>query len=528
MTFSRRTLALLTIALTVLPSAAQTPADAKADKLPLTKLPPAKIRPNQCLLTYRVSTRSPECQAHFDQGLGYFYSYVWMEAARSFETAATYDPDCAMAWWGLSRAQEEWRGTNHMEALKKAQATLPKASDRERLLITARLQMKNLEGKFANDAERKVAATKTIDELLALYEDDQEGWFARAKLAGDGRPANTGSANRFGEVPFYKALLRINPQHPGAHHELIHIYELSQRPALGWVHAEGYLESSPGIPHAWHMQAHLATRLGRWDKTVDRSSKAIELERQYHQEMNVKPRDDHQFDHQLEMLEKGLIHAGRFREARQIKAEAFGYGYRHWETWFRLHMAERDWAEAEKVVANYRTSNKATAAYYAALIALARNEPDKAKPELEVLRQGGPSTARASRSNDLRLWEVEGLLQCQTGAADEGLKLLAKCVDRTKADYSYHAWGGGGYFMEVWGQAALAAGKLDVAEEGFLEALAHDAGSARAALGMQALCERQGRTEEATRYATLARRLWQRAEVKDFDALAATCGCKTD
>src|SRR6476646_2880473 len=107
----------------------------------LGALPPAKVRPNLCLLTYRVSTRSPECQAHFDQGLGYFYSYVWMEAARSFETAARCDPDCPMAWWGLSRAMEEWKG-NPLEALKKAQALLPKASDRERRLITARLQLK--------------------------------------------------------------------------------------------------------------------------------------------------------------------------------------------------------------------------------------------------------------------------------------------------------------------------------------------------------------------------------------------------
>src|SRR5581483_7789565 len=73
--------------------------DAKPDLLPLTKLPPAKVRPGQCVLTYRIGTRSPECQAHFDQGLGYFYSYVWMEAARSFETAAKFDPDCPMAWW---------------------------------------------------------------------------------------------------------------------------------------------------------------------------------------------------------------------------------------------------------------------------------------------------------------------------------------------------------------------------------------------------------------------------------------------
>src|SRR5207249_5973820 len=133
----------------------------KDEQLPLSKLPPAKVRPSQCLLTYRVGTRSPECQAHFDQGLGYFYSYVWMEAARSFETAAKIDPDCAMAWWGLSRALEEWKGPIHLEALKTAQKLLPKASDREKLLITARLQEKGQINDLKVD-ERRKAATKTI------------------------------------------------------------------------------------------------------------------------------------------------------------------------------------------------------------------------------------------------------------------------------------------------------------------------------------------------------------------------------
>ena len=32
--------------------------------------------------------------------------------------------------------------------------------------------------------------------------------------------------------------------------------------------------------------------------------------------MNVKPKDDHQFDHHLETLTTSLIHDGRFREAR--------------------------------------------------------------------------------------------------------------------------------------------------------------------------------------------------------------------
>ena len=94
-------------------------------------------------------------------------------------------------------------------------------------------------------------------------------------------------------MPFYKALLRINPLHPGANHELLHFYESYRpaRPRLGST-PRTTSKSSPGIPHPFHMQAHLATRLGRWDKTSDRSAHAVELERPYHKEMDVKPRED--------------------------------------------------------------------------------------------------------------------------------------------------------------------------------------------------------------------------------------------
>ena len=61
------------------------------DKMPLTGLPPSKIAPDLCVLRYRISTQSPECQEYFDQGLGYVYSYVWMEAARAFETATVIE-----------------------------------------------------------------------------------------------------------------------------------------------------------------------------------------------------------------------------------------------------------------------------------------------------------------------------------------------------------------------------------------------------------------------------------------------------
>ncbi|MCC6419198.1 MAG: tetratricopeptide repeat protein [Gemmataceae bacterium] len=482
----------------------------KGDRLPMCGLPPSQLIPNLCVVKYRITTSSPQCQAFFDQGLGYFYSYVWMEAARSFETAVRHDPSCATAWWALSRALERYSKSTHNEALKQAKDLLPRVSDRERLLITARLEEKGMMPGVGDVDARKRAAIKTLDTLLALYEDDEEGWYARAQLAGDSKLFG----GQVSSVPFYKALLRINPLHPGANHELVHFYENFRRPALGWPYAEKYMESSPGIPHAFHMQAHLGTRIGRWNRTTDWSSRAIELQKEYHRVMNVSPKQDWQFSHHLETLMRSLIHDGRWEEARRLKKECEGYKIQHKQLWFHLHLGAREWDEALKIAAGYRRSDKVTASYLTALVYLRRREPDRAAPEVAVLQhayQTKRSNKPADKLLERQLWETQGLLMCQQGAADGGLKLLAKAVDRTKNDYQHHAWGNGAYYMEAWGVAALWANRLDVAEEAFLEALAHDTGCARAALGLQVLCERLGRTEEAARYAALAQRCWRRA-----------------
>lgn len=495
--------------------------------LPLSNLPPAKIAPNLCLLRYRVSTATPECQAFVDQGLGYFYSYVWMEAARSFETATRLDPDCAAAWWCLSRALERF-GKNDpaTEALLRADALKSHASHREQQLILASMQEKGQAPGVGDGEARKKAAIATLDNLLAVYDDDEEGWFFRAQLAGGAG----GFGGQVSAVPFYKALLRLNPLHPGANHELVHFYENYRRPALGLPYAEKYIESSPGIPHPFHMQAHLATRLGRWKLTSDRSARAIELERAYHKAMDLKPTDDQQFGHHAEILLTSLTHDGRFLEARALKEDLFAAGIKLWTPFFRLHLAERAWADALQVAEQVRKFDKTTASYFAALVYLRKNEPARALPEIEVLqeafqRRGG---GRVDRELEFRLWETQGTYLAQTHCPDPGLKLLARCVEKTKDDYFHHSWGNGAYYMESWGIAALRNHNDAVAEEAFLEALAHDPGSVRAALGLQALCERQGRADEAQRYADLARRCWGRAEVRHLEAeRAALLGTTT-
>ncbi|MCC6311713.1 MAG: hypothetical protein IT345_12475, partial [Trueperaceae bacterium] len=52
----------------------------------------------------RVRTASPEAQLWFDRGLAWCYGYHHEEAIRCFQRAASADPGCAMAWWGVAYA----------------------------------------------------------------------------------------------------------------------------------------------------------------------------------------------------------------------------------------------------------------------------------------------------------------------------------------------------------------------------------------------------------------------------------------
>src|SRR5207248_2901617 len=142
------------------------------DPMPLSKLAPAKPMFDACVYRYPVSTTDPRCQAFVNQGLGMYYSYVWIEAVRSFETALRHDPECAYAWLMLHRSLEKWGGGGgtvtagpfaaavgglvHARlpervgksprdyALEMARKLMPRANHREQLLIQARLQEKGM------------------------------------------------------------------------------------------------------------------------------------------------------------------------------------------------------------------------------------------------------------------------------------------------------------------------------------------------------------------------------------------------
>src|ERR1044072_8117008 len=96
-------------------------------------------------IDHPVSTKTPEAQKFFNQGLEYVYAFNHEEAVKSFKQAAQLDPQLAMAYWSIALAL----GSNYnvpadnnalLEAyanLQKAVTLAPKASEHDQAYINA-------------------------------------------------------------------------------------------------------------------------------------------------------------------------------------------------------------------------------------------------------------------------------------------------------------------------------------------------------------------------------------------------------
>jgi tetratricopeptide (TPR) repeat protein len=94
---------------------------------------------------FPVTTRSPESQRFFDQGLRLTYAFNHSEALRSFKEAARLDPQNAMAYWGwalvlgpnLNLPMIPEVAPQAYRAVRQAVALQGKVSARERAYIQA-------------------------------------------------------------------------------------------------------------------------------------------------------------------------------------------------------------------------------------------------------------------------------------------------------------------------------------------------------------------------------------------------------
>jgi tetratricopeptide (TPR) repeat protein len=225
-----------------------------------------------------VSTRSPEAQRWFDQGVRWAYAFNHGEAVRAFRAAQKADPTCAMCYWG-----EAWAlGPNinypmqpeavapAFAAVAQAMALRAGASEVEQAEIEA------LAARYSPDpaADRKaldVAYAAAMDKVAAEYPDHNEAQVLFADSLMNLQPWDYWQPDRVTpkgrtaeQVAALEQVLRRSPDHPGAIHLYIHTVEATTEPERAEPFADRLDGQMPGAGHLVHMPAHIYYRIGRY------------------------------------------------------------------------------------------------------------------------------------------------------------------------------------------------------------------------------------------------------------------------
>jgi len=262
---------------------------------------------------FPITTKLPEAQNFFNQGVGQLHGFWYFEAERSFRQVALLDKDCAIAYWGMAMANvnNEARAKGF---IRKATALKDKASAREKLWI-ATLENFYKEGDKRDKKQRALDYIRDLETIVQEHPEDVE---AKAFLAWKIWNAN-------GDAPITSpqavdALLdqvfAANPQHP-AHHYRIHLWD-SSKPARALKSAAQNGQVAPGIAHMWHMPGHTFSKLKRMDDAAWQQEAATRTDHAHMAARWILPDQIHNYAHNEEWLVRNFNELGRAQDALDL------------------------------------------------------------------------------------------------------------------------------------------------------------------------------------------------------------------
>ncbi len=265
-------------------------------------------------INFPVTTKSPEAQAFFNQGVGQLHGFWYFEAERSFRQVAALDPDCAMAYWGMAMA--------NMENAKRANGFIAKAVERKASATPhERLWIEGLAAYFAAD-DNAARRRQYVRALEAIVQDDPKDIEAKAFLALQIWVNGDWMTERSKQVPISShqavdALLdevfAVDPMHP-AHHYRIHLWDDEKRErALQSAALCGQI--SPGIAHMWHMPGHIYSGLHRYADAAWQQEASARVDHAHMMHDGVMPDQIHNYAHNNEWLIRNLCSIGRVHDA---------------------------------------------------------------------------------------------------------------------------------------------------------------------------------------------------------------------
>jgi len=488
---------------------------------------PVTLREGIGKLNDVATTSSKDAQAFYNQGVAYLHSYVWIEAARSFNQALKADPDLAMAHVGLSYAYSGLEDTAAARAaLLRAESLKSRVSPRERHRIEIRAKQLEAIAEPEN-ISRLIEYRKAIDAALALWPEDAELWLLRGN-AEEPRPGGRGQRGGAATIAFYEMAFKYVPDHFAAHHYLTHTYETIGLIDKALKHGEVFARLAPMVPHAQHMYGHDLRRVGRIEEAIKRFEETRRLEEAYFEMEKIRPEMDWHYAHNLSLLATAYQYEGRMMEAEKLLRQMFALpkATAYFELWGKElpeFLLGRGRSEDSLSAAREMMKSKwpavrsvgHTLAGTALLVmkdaAAARVELDQSEKEIGSISGNEalnvtPQTVKPYAS------ALRGDILLRSGQPEEGARLLREVQAQIRAVPGPDAWIQALFRLEYIARAAREAGNWELAEYTAKQMLDHDPSYAGTHYALALVAEQKGDVNTARSEFANAVKLWSKAD----------------
>lgn len=305
---------------------------------------------------------SPAAEARFETGLALLHHMMYEQAHEVFQEAASDDPSCAMAYWGMAMTQLHplWAPPTDRqlqqgrEAVRQAK-TLGAESECEQAYISAIGAYFEPAPNRDTHRARLAAWEEAQETLYGAYPDDVDAgaFYALAHLA-TAPPDDKSFSHQKRAGALLEKLHAEHPNHPGLFHYTIHAYDNPVLAERAVDIARGYDKVAPNVPHALHMPSHIFVRLGMWPEVIEWNRRSADAALQQPVGGHTSMHHAHAMDYMI----YAYLQQGRDRKARLVLDELaavddyqdhFGSAYAMAAVPARYAIERGAWSEAARL-----------------------------------------------------------------------------------------------------------------------------------------------------------------------------------
>jgi tetratricopeptide (TPR) repeat protein len=300
------------------------------------------IRSALALFLFLAPVRFPNsgaaaAQPAFLRGVTALHNFQYEDAVEAFQEARRLDPDFALACWGEAMAYNQtlWLNQDPEKAREILQRLAPTPEARARKAGTDRergyLEAVELLFGPGDKPSRDRAYAEAMGRLAAAHPDDLEArTFHALALMGTSvrspalfgsrgddlhQHALVGSEVQKQAAAILEGVLKVDPEHPGALHYLIHDYDDPEHARLALPAARAYARVAPDSSHALHMPAHVFLQLGMWAEAAAADAASFRASEAWAARKKLGPG---MLDyHSLSWLLYESLQQGRYQKARE-------------------------------------------------------------------------------------------------------------------------------------------------------------------------------------------------------------------